>query len=161
VYGPRVIGQYLRLLPAAGVAWPVTEQGNNRDSVAGCIPALSRPDTIANILAVLARLRRTRVAQLSIALAIVLAALLWVYTVERIWFRQGHVRASKITLFAGACDASVAFILLITLTVLMVPIACFVLVQTIILGRQRAETALSSIWLRRIWSTLDLRVPSK
>jgi len=106
-------------------------------------------------------LRRTRLAQLSIALTIVLAALFWVYAVERIWFRQDHARATKITVFAGASDATAAFILLIALIVLTVPIAFFVRVQTIILGRQRAESALSSIWLRRVWSTLDLRVPSK
>jgi hypothetical protein len=157
VYGPRVIGQYLRLLPAAGVAWPVTEQGNNRDPVAGCIPALSRRDPIANILAVLARLRRTGVAQLSIACAILLGAMACVYAVERLWFSQRRGQAMSITVLAASAS-EVGFVilpLLIILLVLTIPITCVYLVQMKMFGRGAAERMQPSIFLARVCAVLE------
>jgi hypothetical protein len=51
------------------------------------------------------------VAQLSIALAIFVGALLWIYAVERIWFRQQRARAIGITFLVAGSDPAVGLIL--------------------------------------------------
>jgi hypothetical protein len=88
------------------------------------------------------------VAQLSIALAIFIAAVFAIYAVERLWFRQDRTRALSITLWAGVSD-------------LILPLACVCLVQTMIFGRQRAEAMQPSIFLKRVYSALERREPNE
>jgi hypothetical protein len=97
------------------------------------------------------------VAQLSIALTILVAAVLGIYAVERIYFRQQPARAASKILFAGACS-DVGFIftslVLIALMIFVVPLTCLYAVQRMIVGR-RAATMQPAVLLRRIGSALS------
>ena len=92
-------------------------------------------------------------AQLSIALAILVAALVCVYAIERIWFHQRRARAASVALTAGTADATGAVLVLllgIALMILLVPVICVHLVQRMLFGRQRAETMQPAVLLQKV-----------
>jgi hypothetical protein len=101
------------------------------------------------------------VAQLSIALAIVVGALLWLYAVERIWFRQERARAIGIAFLVAGSDPAVGLILLVVLSGLIVPIVCFHVARRTIFGRHGAGTMQSTTFLRQVCLAVHLRVPNK
>jgi hypothetical protein len=103
------------------------------------------------------------VAQLSIALTILVAAVLGIYAVERIYFRQQPARAASKILFAGACS-DVGFIfaslVLIALMIFVGPLTCLYAVQRMIVGRRRAATMQPAVLLRRIGLALSTASPA-
>ena len=79
-------------------------------------------------------------AQLSIALAILVAALVCVYAIERIWFHQRSARAASIALWASnEMGAGLVFLVAIALLMLLVPVSCVHLVQKMIFGRRKVK----------------------
>jgi hypothetical protein len=99
------------------------------------------------------------VAQLSIALAILVAALVCVYAIERIWFHQRRARAALITLWVS--DVIGGGLVLLVVIALLVPVSCVYLVQKMIFGRQRAEAMQPAIFLQKIGSTLSTVFPAR
>lgn len=89
-------------------------------------------------------------AQLSIALAILVAALVCVYAIERIWFHQRRARAASVALTAGTADATGAVLVLLLGIALMILLVCVHLVQRMLFGRQRAETMQPAVLLQKV-----------
>ena len=95
-------------------------------------------------------------AQLSIALAILVAALVCVYAIERIWFHQRSARAASIALWASnEMGAGLVFLVAIALLMLLVPVSCVHLVQKMIFGRRKAETMQPAVFLQKVGSALS------
>jgi len=95
------------------------------------------------------------VAQLSIALTILVATVLAIYAVERVWFGQEPDRAVAIMVWVGGADIVLGFVLLVLL-----PLTCVYLVQATIFGRQRAENMRPFI-LRRAFLAFGRRGSNK
>lgn len=89
-------------------------------------------------------------AQFSIALAILVAALVCVYAIERIWFHQRRARAASVALTAGTADATGAVSVLLLGIALMILLVCVHLVQRMLFGRQRAETMQPAVLLQKV-----------
>lgn len=89
-------------------------------------------------------------AQFSIALAILVAALVCVYAIDRIWFHQRRARAASVALTAGTADATGAVLVLLLGIALMILLVCVHLVQRILFGRQRAETMQPAVLLQKV-----------
>ncbi len=95
-------------------------------------------------------------AQLSIALAILVAALVCVYAIERIWFHQRRARAASVALWAADAIGAVLVLLVgIALLILLVPVSCVHLVQRMLFGRQRAETMQPAVLLQKVGLALS------
>ena len=95
--------------------------------------------------------------QLSIAVAILFGAMLCVYAVERVWFRQRRGQAISIAVLAASAGEGgiVLLPLVITLLVLLIPVACVCFVQKQMFGLDAAEKMQPLILLGRICAVLE------
>jgi uncharacterized membrane protein len=111
-----------------------------------------------------AGLRRLRVAQLSIAVAILVLAMIFIYAVERLWFNQRHARAATIALSGAASEIGGVVLILLpaaVLLILVVALACVCFAQSTIFGQETAQTMQPSAFWQRIWMALDLSARNK
>ena len=98
-------------------------------------------------------------AQLSIALAIFVAATIFIYAVERLWFNQRHARAASIALSSAASEPGGTVMILLPAAVLMilvVAMACVCFAQRMIFGQETAQTMQPFAFCQRIWMALGL-----
>jgi uncharacterized membrane protein len=104
------------------------------------------------------------VAQLSIAVAILVLAMIFIYAVERLWFNQRHARAATIALSGAAPEISGVVVSLLPAVVpliLVVALACICFAQSTILGQETAQAVQPSALWQRIWMALDLSARNK
>jgi hypothetical protein len=104
------------------------------------------------------------VAQLSIALAILALATIFIYAVERLWFNQRHARAASIALSSAASEPGGTVMILLPAAVLMilvVAMACVCFAQRMIFGQETAQTMQPPVFWRRVCLALDLTARNK
>jgi hypothetical protein len=99
------------------------------------------------------------VAHLSIAVAILVLARIFIYAVERLWFNQRHARAVTIALSGATSEIGGEVVILlpaVVLLILVVALACICFALSTIFGQETAQTMQPFASWQRIWMALDL-----